>query len=136
MKPVCPFFSLPTTTREPFQHLSYIQMYAFAFKTSSKVVNRTIVSLIYAHCLCCGGGGLSVGSDLEVEGEIEGLVATLPGVVGPGVPSPFDEELGPGVLDASADDDAGLELGGDERFFVARPSPSTGDFVGRAVYAM
>ena len=29
---------------------SYIQMYAFAFSTSSSVVSRTTWSLIYAHC--------------------------------------------------------------------------------------
>lgn len=29
---------------------SYMQMYAFALRTSSKVVKRTTVSLMYAHC--------------------------------------------------------------------------------------
>ena len=30
---------------------SYMQIYAFALRTSSRAVNRTTVSLIYAHCL-------------------------------------------------------------------------------------
>ena len=30
---------------------SYMQIYAFALRTSSRVVSRTTVSLIYAHCL-------------------------------------------------------------------------------------
>jgi hypothetical protein len=62
-----------------------MQMYAFALKTSSSVVNRTIVSLMYAHCLglsaagcgsCAGERGvLEVGGDAG-EG-VEGAVADV-----------------------------------------------------------
>ena len=34
-----------------YYSLSYIQIYAFALSTSSRVVMRTTVSLTYAHCL-------------------------------------------------------------------------------------
>lgn len=52
-----------------------MQMYAFACKTSSNDVSRTVVSLIYAHCrsLClegCAGAGFGTSSAIsELEPE-------------------------------------------------------------------
>jgi len=51
-----------------------MQMYAFACKTSSNDVSRTVVSLIYAHCRSLGlegwieaGFGISFSADSELE---------------------------------------------------------------------
>lgn len=44
-----------------------MQIYAFALRTSSSVVSRTVVSLMYAHCRC-----ESVDSDPAVDADDEG----------------------------------------------------------------
>jgi len=65
-----------------------MQMYAFACKTSSNDVSRTVVSLIYAHCRSLGlegcadigfGISFSVASELGDNPPFDGLsVAVLP----------------------------------------------------------
>lgn len=105
-----------------------MQMYAFALKTSSSVVNRTIVSLMYAHCLglsaarcgsCAGERGvLEVGGDAG-EG-VEGAVA----------------DVGSAAVTPELSEEVAFVAGAGAGFLIARPSPSSGDFVGRATYAM
>ena len=73
------------TGRYAPQTRSYIQMYALALRTSSSVVNRTLVSLMYAHrrgASACDDGAVAfsdsdgevpgAGAGLEVEDEGEG----------------------------------------------------------------
>lgn len=53
-----------------------MQMYAFALRTSSIVVRRTIVSLMYAHwrwCDCCGRGGSDAWLERDSFDDREGV---------------------------------------------------------------
>ena len=107
-----------------------MQMYAFALKTSSRVVNRTIVSLMYAHCL-----GLSVagcGSGAGERGVLEGGGDAGEGVGG----AVAVAVVGSVAVAPELSEVAALVAGAGVGFLIARPSPSSGDLVGRATYAM
>lgn len=73
-----------------------MQMYALALKTSSSVVKRTIVSLMYAHWRCCDGCSGVEGRSVVVA-DAKGLLDD----------EDDDDDLAGGGGDAAAADSGG-----------------------------